>query len=135
MIEDHPDIKRLNRHLEKIWDTRETNEKREMVKRENDINENIPAQIYYCTDCKKDYIRNRSFKVEEVNWNGEAPFRYWKTKHSCGKWCIRYITNKLKDPFWRKSKVMKKEISIHIKCRINRFYRFSKESSIFIYFN
>lgn len=114
-MDDHPDTKRLSQYLHKSWDRRDTEERREAAKRELDVDEYVPAVIYFCTDCNKEYVRNRAFKVEEDDWITGGKFRYWKTKHTCGKWCIRYISQKTKDPFFRLSPSLKIDRSKHYK--------------------
>lgn len=110
------DIARLRRCLEKIWEQRDTFEQRELIKKEHDVDDDVPAHIYYCSKCKKDYITNRAYKVSEVDWNRDGFFRYWKTKHKeCSTWNRRFISDKLKDPFWRLSPTMKKDRAKHYK--------------------
>lgn len=113
---EHDDIARLRRRLEKIWEQRDTFEQRELIKHEHDVDDDIPAHIYYCTKCKKEYSMNRAFKVSEIDWIRDSIFRYWRTKHKqCGTWNKRFITDKAKDPFWRLSPTIKQDRSKHYK--------------------
>lgn len=104
MIE-HPDVVKLENRLHKVWEDRDNEAMREAVKKELEVDEEIPAQIFYCSKCKKDYFPKRIVKVEQQDWNTSGTFRYWRSKH-CGIWNKRLITQKIKDKFFIKSPSM-----------------------------
>lgn len=99
---EHPDVLKLENRLNKVWEDRDIEAQREAVKKEHDVNEDIPPQIFYCKVCKDDYFPSRIVKVESKDWNTDGIFRFWRSKH-CGTWNVRLISDKLKDKFWIKS--------------------------------
>lgn len=99
---EHPDVLKLENRLNKVWEQRDIQAQRDAVKNELDVNEDIPAQIFYCKNCKKDYFPQRVVKVEQYDWNTGGTFRFWRSKH-CGMWNVRLITQKIKDKFFIKS--------------------------------
>jgi hypothetical protein len=99
---EHPDIVKLENKLNSIWETRDIEKARAELKKELDVNEDIPAQIFYCKQCKKDYFPKRVVKVEQNDWNTGGVFRFWRSKH-CGVWNVRLISQKLHDKFFIKS--------------------------------
>lgn len=101
MIE-HPDVVKLENRLNKVWEQRDLDAQRLELKNELEVNEEIPAQIFYCKQCKQDYFPQRIVKVETQDWNTMGTFRYWRSKH-CGVWNKRLITQKIKDLFFIKS--------------------------------
>lgn len=99
---DHPDILQLENKLNKVWEERDLEAQREALKKELDVNEEIPASIFCCKVCKKDYFPKRIVKVEQNDWNTGGIFRFWRSKH-CGVWNVRLISQKLHDKFFIKS--------------------------------
>jgi hypothetical protein len=99
---EHPDVIKLEKRLEKVWEDRDIETQREALKKELDVDEEIPASIFYCTECKKDYFPQRIVKVEQNDWNTGGKFRFWRSKH-CSTWNVRLISQKLHDKFFIKS--------------------------------
>lgn len=99
---EHPDIVKLENVLNRVWEQRDTDKQREELKRELEVDEDIPAQIFLCSRCGQDYFPQRVVKVEQQDWNTGGTFRYWRSKH-CNVWNKRLITQKIKDPFFIKS--------------------------------
>lgn len=99
---EHPDVIKLEKRLEKVWEDRDIVSQREELKKELDVNEEIPASIFYCKVCKKDYFPKKVVKVEQNDWNTGGTFRFWRSKH-CKVWNVRLISQKLKDKFFIKS--------------------------------
>jgi len=64
----------------------------------------VDVKDFWCADCKRDFCA-LSHKEIEVDWSNTSQFvAFYRTKHTCGKWCIRYITDRNRDPYWFKSK-------------------------------
>jgi hypothetical protein len=101
-MNDHPDLVKLENKLKGIWEARDVEAQRDALKKELDINEDIPPQIFYCDVCDKDYFPRRIVKIEQDDWDNGGVYRYWRSKH-CSKWHRRLINHKIKDKFWRKS--------------------------------
>jgi hypothetical protein len=103
MVE-HPDVVKLENKLAKIWEQRDAQARKDELKKELEVDENIPASIFYCDSCNVDYFPQRIVKVEQQDWNTSGTFRHWRAKHKeCGTWNIRLITQKIKDKFFIKS--------------------------------
>ena len=101
---EHPDIVKLENRLNKVWEDRDIEAQREQLKKELDVNEDIPASIFYCKHCKVDYFPKRVVKVEQNDWNTHGVFRFWRAKHKeCGTMNVRLISQKLHDKFFIKS--------------------------------
>ncbi len=109
---EHPDVIKLENRLNKVWEDRDNEAQRQAVKNELEVNEDIPAQIFYCSKCKKDYFPRRIVKVEQNDWNTGGTFRFWRSKH-CGIWNIRLITQKIKDKFFIKSPSVCRDRRLH----------------------
>lgn len=99
---EHPDVVKLEKRLEKVWEERDLEAQRDALKKELDVDEQIPAGIFYCSRCKKDYFPQRIVKVEQHDWNTGGIFRFWRSKH-CKTWNVRLISQKLHDKFFIKS--------------------------------
>lgn len=99
---EHPDVVKLENKLNKVWEDRDIEAQRQELKKEYDVNEDIPPNIFYCSVCKQDYFPKRVVKVEQEDWNTHGVFRYWRSKH-CSKWNVRLISQKLHDKFFIKS--------------------------------
>lgn len=59
---------------------------------------------FYCTDCEIDFVARARKQID--SWGKIA---YYKIKHTCGKWCIRHITDKFKDAYFLRSKKLARE--------------------------
>jgi len=102
MTEEHPDTQKLENRLNKVWEERDREAMREALRKELDVDEDIPPQIFWCVKCKQDFFPKRVIKVESQDWDNSGVFRYWRAKH-CGVWNVRLISQKVKDKFFIKS--------------------------------
>jgi len=59
----------------------------------------IETLDFWCDQCKVDFVARAKKQID--SWDTVA---YYKTKHPCGKWCIRHITDRLRDAYFFKSK-------------------------------
>lgn len=100
---EHPDIIKLENKLNSIWEDRDNQAIRDSLKKEQNIDEEIPAQMFYCSKCSIDYFPIRVIKVEQQDWNTNGIFRFWRAKHNCGNWNVRLISQKVNDKFFIKS--------------------------------
>lgn len=70
----------------------------------------IPITAFWCDRCKVDYNDYKLTPIVESDWvKDEYQIAYWKSRHKCGAWNRRYITDKKYDPYWVRSKKMKKD--------------------------
>lgn len=62
---------------------------------------------FFCKKCDVDFI-SLAHKQVEIDWtNTDQSIAFYKTKHKkCGTWVMRYVTDRLKDPYWQLSKVV-----------------------------
>lgn len=61
---------------------------------------------FWCDACKKDFTSHAIKQVEEDWSNLNQRKAFYKTKCFKGHWVIRLITDKWKDKFWQKSKLL-----------------------------
>jgi hypothetical protein len=64
----------------------------------------IETLDFYCVRCGVDFIARAKKQVD--SWGEVA---YYKTKHTCGCWAIRHITDRHKDMYFSKSKILQKQ--------------------------
>lgn len=77
-------------------------------------NKDFDIKDFYCTACRKDFV-GAAWKQEEVDWaNPTQTIAFYKTKCWCGKWCIRYITDKPFDPYFALSRRLAMERTKHV---------------------
>lgn len=81
----------------------------------------IEIKEFYCRTCKQDFP-SLAHKQVEVDWsNTDQHIAFFKTKHSCGTWCIRYITDRLDDPYWMESPKVYRDRGEHYQDLIQPF--------------
>lgn len=61
---------------------------------------------FYCQVCNKDFKAQTIRQIEQSWFNPEERIAYYKTKCFQGHWCIRFITDRYRDPFWFRSKLL-----------------------------
>lgn len=67
------------------------------------------ATDFWCEGCKKDFKSMAVLQVES-DWSCSGQdIAFYKTKCYCGKWCIRFVTDKNKDAYWIKSRTVRAE--------------------------
>jgi hypothetical protein len=116
MIEEHYDYQKLVKVIDKQYEERDLIKQREAIRKEFDIDDDIPAELFHCPTEGKDYRPRVVFKIEEPDWNTGQTFRYWKSKcKDCGQWNKRFITQKYKDPFYLQSTTIRKDKSNNYK--------------------
>lgn len=109
---EHPDVVKLENKLNKIWEDRDNEAQRDFLKKELEVDEDTPANIFLCRVCNKDYFPKRVVKVEQNDWNTGGTFRFWRSKH-CGTWNVRLITQKINDKFFIKSPSVCRDRRLH----------------------
>ncbi len=102
LVEQHYTIRNLIERQRKR--TQDRNYHREIEKQRDEnikdiaLAKDIELKEFWCSDCKMDFIA-RAKKIVD-SWDLIA---YYATKHPCGKWALRRITDRLGDEYWFKS--------------------------------
>lgn len=109
LTEDHHHIQDLiNRQERRVEDReRHRNNKKDLAEREDDIAKAKPFETldFWCKTCKKDF-RAQAVKQTEDCWNAEQRNAFYRTKCFKGHWCVRLVTDRHKDGFFIKSKLI-----------------------------
>ncbi len=116
-IEQHYHIRELIERQEKRSNDRSYHQEQAKLKAERQdlIKDNDLVKVvdFWCHKCKKDF-KGVAQKQEEVDWsNVNQTIAFYKTKCFKGHWCIRLITDKNQDPFWRQSRFVRKDRENH----------------------
>ena len=116
-IEYHPHIKMLIESQERKTKDRVIYQNREKVnaEREEEIIKAKPHDIieFFCDWCDEDFA-NIAIKHVETDWsNPTQRVAYFKSKHDCGNWCIRHITDRNADPYWMESRQVAQDRGKH----------------------
>lgn len=103
LIEDHYYIRELIEGQQKRAADRTYHQEIEKRRDQNlkDIKEFKDVELldFYCTRCDKDFIGRAKKQID--SWE---PIACYKIKHTCGRWTMRRITDRLMDLYWFKSK-------------------------------
>lgn len=110
LVEEHYHITDLINAQEKRVQDRNYHRQRvkDLEERESVLSDSKPFALtdFYCDRCGKDF-KAQAFRQIEKDWtNSKQSVAFYKTKCFQGHWCIRLITDKYKDAFWQKSKVV-----------------------------
>lgn len=109
-IEQHYHIKELIEGQEKRTEDREYHRAiaKERAERDDLIKDSKPVAMteFYCDICKQDF-KGQAVRQIEVDWsNSTQRIAFYKNKCDKGHWCQRLITDKHRDAFWSKSKLV-----------------------------
>lgn len=111
LVEEHYHIRELiDRQDARVKDRNRHDEiKKEKGNRDDIIRDakTVDRKEFFCSKCRKDFMGVAQLQVEE-DWNGEdRRSAFYKTKCFCGKWCVRLVTDRERDPYWRESVAVK----------------------------
>ncbi len=68
---------------------------------------------FWCATCAVDFA-GEAIKQVEVDWaNPSQQIAFYKTKCFKGHWCVRLITDKVKDAYFYKSKMVARDRQLH----------------------
>lgn len=117
LIEEHYHIGELIERQEARVRDKNMHREREKEKDERDalINDSkkVDRKEFFCRKCDKDFVGIAQLQVEE-DWNGtDQRIAFYKTKCFCGKWCIRLVTDRDRDPYWRMSRLVRADRANH----------------------
>lgn len=110
LIESHYHIQELIDGQEKRTNDRNYHREKEKEREErNDLikdSQIVVVTDFFCRKCKEDF-KSMAIRQVEIDWtNSNQYIAFYKTKCDKGHWCIRLITDRHKDAFWSKSKLM-----------------------------
>lgn len=116
-VEDHPHIRFLieSQNRRALDRTYHQNREKELAARTAEIKDAPPLIVhdFYCHECRKDF-KGIAVKQVEVDWNNKAQYiAFYRTKCWRGHWCMRLITDKLKDGYWTRSPVVSRDRGKH----------------------
>lgn len=108
-IEDHHYIQDLINGQEKRSDDRTFHRERKKTLAERDDliadSKWVALTDFWCNVCKVDF-KSQAVKQVERDWNANQSIAFYKTKCFKGHWSIRLITDKHRDGFYQRSKLM-----------------------------
>lgn len=110
LIEEHYHIQELIERQEKRTTDREYHRNRVKDLEDRDIlvtdSKFVTITDFYCDRCGKDF-KAQAVRQIETDWtNSTQKVAYYKTKCFAGHWCMRLITDKHKDSFWSRSRLV-----------------------------
>lgn len=112
LIEDHYHIQMLFESQEKKAADRAFHKERIKEREDRDdlikSAEGFVTTDFYCSECKLDF-KSQAIKQIEEDWSANQRIAYYKTKCFKGHWCMRLITDKEKDGYYQKSRMIAKQ--------------------------
>lgn len=116
-IEQHYYIKSLIEGQEKRTDDRNNHRnKLKLSEERNDLikdSKTVCVTDFWCNKCQKDF-KSMSIKEVEIDWSCPTQYiAFYKTKCNQGHWCIRLITDRQRDGFFIRSKLMARDRGQH----------------------
>ena len=123
LIEEHYYIQELIERQEKRHDDRtySREKKKELEEKHKDI---IDAKDYAIADflCRHCGTEFRGVTVKQVSKQFDGSyFAFYRHKCECGRFTIRHITDKHKDPYWVRSKTVIRDRGLHFRDMVQPF--------------
>lgn len=117
-IENHYHIQELIERQEKRTADRNYHRQKQKDKddRESYITDSklVTVTDFYCERCGQDF-KAQAIRQIEIDWsNTSQRIAFYKTKCDKGHWCIRLITDKYRDAFFFKSKLLARDRANHM---------------------
>lgn len=117
LIEEHYHIQDLIDRQDKRATDRSYHHDQGKLKAERDslIKDTKVADMidFWCDHCKEDF-KSAALRQEEIDWsNPNQLIAFYKTKCRNKHWCMRYVTDKNRDPYWFKSKFVRADRANH----------------------
>jgi len=109
-IEQHYHIRELIENQDKKSDDRNYHRDKEKQREERTAlikDSKLVAVIdFWCSKCKKDF-KFMAVKQVEIDWTNQSQYvAFYRSKCSKGHWCIRLITDRHRDGFFQRSKLI-----------------------------
>lgn len=117
-IEQHYHIRELIERQEKRSEDREYHRRKgKALEERNDIikdSKTFCVTDFWCPKCKIDF-KSMSIKEVEIDWSCPTQYiAFYKSKCDKGHWCIRLITDRQKDGYFIRSRLMAIDRGKHI---------------------
>lgn len=117
LVEEHYHIQELIDAQEKRVDDREYHRTKEKNKQDrmDTIKDAKPKELkaFWCEVCKEDFLAETIKEVEE-DWSCPAQYiAFYRSKCFKGHWCMRFITDSYRDPYWTKSRIVAEDRGKH----------------------
>lgn len=110
LIEDHYHIQELINAQQARADDRtyHQDKAKALAERENDIRTASPKELkaFWCSKCSEDFLAE---SIKEV----VDDIAFYRTKHWCGKRCLRHITDTHRDAYWFRSRHVARDKGNH----------------------
>jgi len=118
LVEDHYHIRELIENQEKRSQDRTYHKDRikNREEREEDIKSYEDKKVldFWCDVCSIEF-KSQALKQIEQDWNNlDQHIAYYKSKCWNGHWCIRLITDRYKDSYYKRSRVVANDRAKHI---------------------
>ena len=125
LTEDHYHIRELIENQDKRSKDRGYHQQRIKAteERTNDIADYKLVNImeFWCQVCKIDFV-SKTIKQVEKDWKDEKELiAFYKTKCWKGHWCIRLITDRYRDGYYRRSKRVARDREKHTRDTIQPY--------------
>lgn len=103
LVEDHYHIRELIEGQQRRSADRTYHQEVEK-RRDQDLKDikefkDIELLDFWCDRCKVDFVGRAKKQID--SWE---PIAYYKIKHTCGRWTLRRVTDRLNDLYWFKSR-------------------------------
>lgn len=117
LIEDHYHIRELIERQERRAEDRNDYRQRQKNSEErvHTLNDSKLCTVtdFWCKFCEKDF-KAQSIREIQTDWtNPSQQIAFYRTKHFCGTWCMRLITDRHRDAFWTRSKLARSDQGQH----------------------
>lgn len=117
LVEDHFYIQDLINAQEKRSNDRTFHRERVKALEERDDvikdNQGLVTTDFYCETCREDF-KGQAVKQIEQDWScSNQNIAFYKTKCFKGHWVIRHITDKHKDGYFVKSRIIARQRGVH----------------------
>lgn len=117
LVEDHYHIQELINAQQKRADDRGYHRDKEKLaqERNDEVKDSKLQDVkpFWCERCREDFYAE-SIKEVERDWSCPTQLiAFYRTKHWCGRWCIRLVTDRHKDAYWFKSVRVARDKGVH----------------------
>lgn len=118
LAEDHFHVRELIERQERRVDDRNRHRQREKDRAERDgiiaDSKAVVLTEFWCGRCRVDY-RRLAYRQVEQDWNADQRIAFYKAKCRRGHWGIRLITDRSRDVFFQRSRLVAQDRGVYAK--------------------